>query len=834
MNVIAALITLLSGIALAAGGGWLVSLGGSIYYCVAGIVLIITALLLFRRRPSALVLYAAFLIGTAVWAFFESGYDWWPLASRLGFFLILGLILLLPGVARPLRSRLQSDRRMAANEASNSKAILAVMTVLIAVGALGSLANPTHDISGELPKGIVNAEPDMGNNNHTGDNDWHAYGRTGYGQRYSPLDQITPDNVSKLKLAWTYETGDVKGEGDTNEFTYQATPIKIGNTLYLCTPHNWAIALDADTGEKKWEYKADVVADGQRQHQTCRGVSYWAGDDGSAQTNAAGADATNTAATADSGAAASDMNTAVDNGTNTVAASNTTGASSPTGMCSTRLFLPTATAKLIALDPQTGEVCKDFADNGQLDLTHNMPFKQHGYYYSTSPPVVADGKVIVAGAVNDNYAIDSPSGVIRAYDVHTGKLLWNWDSGNPDDTAPFDTDNPEQVYSKSSPNSWSVASVDEKLGLVYFPMGNRTPDQLGRYRNEAEEKYATSVVALNLNNGQAQWVHQFIHHDLWDMDSPAQPSLVDINTSKGPVPSLVVPTKQGDIYVLDRRTGEAVIPVREVTAPQGTIEGEHSSPTQPESALNFKPEPLSERRMWGGTPFDQLWCRIQFKSLRYEGQYTPPSLQGTIVYPGNFGAFNWGGIAVDPKRQVMFGMPLQLAFVSQMVPRAELAKDAQLNVGEQGVNSNEGAPYAVNMHPFLSPLGVPCQQPPWGFVAGVDLRSGKIAWQHKNGTIRDLTPLPLPIKMGVPGIGGPMITGSGVVFMGAAVDDYIRAYDLTTGDVLWNARLPAGGQATPMTYLNSKNEQMVVIVAGGHGSIGTRLGDYVMAFKLPQ
>lgn len=826
MNAIAALLTLLSGLALAIGGGWLLSLGGSIYYVAAGIVLLITAFLLFRRRPSALVLYAAFLIGTAVWAFFESGYDWWPLATRLGFFLILGLILLLPGVARPRRSRLESDRRMAANEATNAKAVLAVITVLIAVGALGSIANPTHEVTGELPDAIVSAEPDMGNNASTGDNDWHAYGRTAYGQRYSPLNQITPDNVGKLKLAWTYQTGDIKGEGDTNEFTYQATPIKIGNTLYLCTPHNWVIALDADSGEKKWEYKADVVADGQRQHQTCRGVSYWPGD--------AGAPAAASAPGAENTAGASNNASAAAPAADTTAAAATAGAPDSTAACSSRLYLPTATAKLIALDPQTGKVCTDFADNGELDLTHNMPFKQHGYYYSTSPPVVADGKIIVAGAVNDNYDIHSPSGVIRAYDVRSGKLLWNWDSGNPDDTAPFDPNNPDQKYTESSPNSWSVGSADEKLGLVYFPMGNRTPDQLGRYRNEAEEKYSTSVVALNLKNGQVQWVHQFIHHDLWDMDSPAQPSLMDISTQQGIVPSLVVPTKQGDIFVLDRRTGEAVLPVREVKAPQGAIEGERTSPTQPESALNFKPEPLTEAKMWGGTPFDQLWCRIAFKSLRYEGQYTPPSLQGSIVYPGNFGAFNWGGIAVDPKRQVMFGMPLQLAFVSQMVPREELGKDVKMNVGEQGVNSNEGAPYAVNMHPFLSPLGVPCQQPPWGFVTGVDLRTGKIAWKHKNGTVRDLTPLPLPIKMGVPGIGGPMITGSGVVFMGAAVDNYLRAYNLTTGEVLWNARLPAGGQATPMTYLNSKNEQMVVLVAGGHGSVGTKLGDYVMAYKLAQ
>jgi quinoprotein glucose dehydrogenase len=558
------------------------------------------------------------------------------------------------------------------------------------------------------------------------------------------------------------------------------------------------IALNADSGEELWKYDAKVPAESQRQHQTCRGISYLP----------------------PSGIATSEANVAVK--------ADQPAENLPAQECDAQLFMPTSDARLLAVDPETGARCSNFADNGVLDLMHNMPFKQSGFYYSTSPPLVAGGMVVVSGAVNDNYAVESPSGVIRAYDVKTGELKWNWDSGNPEETAPI---GPDEVYATSSPNSWSVASADEALGLAYFPMGNRTPDQLGMYRSPAEEKYATSVVALSLETGQVAWVRQFIHHDLWDMDTPAQPVLLDLKTDKGLEPALVVPTKQGDVYVLNRATGEPIIPVTEQKAPQGTIPGDFASATQPSSALNFKPPTMTETDMWGATPLDQLYCRIRFKSLKYDGQYTPPSIQGTLVYPGNFGVFNWGSVAVDPNRGVMFGMPLYLAFTSTLVPK-DGADLGETNKGEQGLNENAGADYAVDMGPFLSPLGVPCQQPPWGYVAAADLATGKIAYKHRNGTVEDLSPIPLPIKMGVPGIGGPIITESGVVFMSAAVDNYLRAYNLNDGEQLWEARLPAGGQATPMTYLNSQGEQMVVQVAGGHGSIGTTIGDYVIAYKL--
>ncbi|MFP3455060.1 membrane-bound PQQ-dependent dehydrogenase, glucose/quinate/shikimate family [Psychrobacter sp. SIMBA_152] len=801
------------------GGAYLLSLGGSPYYLIAGVIILTTAFLLFKKHWSAYGLYALFIVATMAWALWESGFYWWALAPRVGFPLIFGLLMLLPWVSNKMRgpkTQVASHSTPTTNNAKKSPLYYWGLLVSVIVGALlsfGSLANNATDKLGELDLTAANDDEQnvssdetsanlgdpLSNGQQTPDGEWSAYGRTDYGQRYSPLDKINTDNVKDLELAWQIQTGDVKGPDDVGETTYQATPLKIGNGLYLCTPHNWVMALDADSGESLWTFDPKVEKNLQRQHQTCRGVSYYAGQ------------------------ATSPVQV------QKIAGNTFENASK---QCDAKIFIPTSDAKLYALDPNTGQRCQDFGDDGALDLMHNMPFNQAGYYYSTSPPVIAGDTIIVAGAVNDNYDVNSPSGVIRAYDVNTGELLWNWDSGDPDNTAPFDVNDPTQTYKTSSPNSWSVATADEELGLAYFPMGNRTPDQLGSYRNAAEEKYATSVVALDIETGEARWVQQFVHHDLWDMDTPAQPTLLDLDTADGVQPALVVPTKQGDVYVLNRATGEPIVPIKERPAPQGyLIAGEHAAPTQPYSGLSFEPEPLTEKDMWGASLVDQMMCRIEFNQLNYDGRYTPPSTNGSLVYPGNFGTFNWGGIAVDPENGVMFGMPTYLAFTSKLIPRDTLG-DAETNKGEQGVNANEGADYAVELGPFLSPLGVPCQQPPWGTIAGADLATGDIAYQRKNGTVQDLSPIPIKLELGVPGIGGPIITKGGVAFLSAATENNFRAYDLKNGDVLWNVRIPAGGQATPMTYLNSKGEQMVVLVAGGHGSVGTTIGDYVLAYKL--
>ncbi|ARM11512.1 MULTISPECIES: glucose/quinate/shikimate family membrane-bound PQQ-dependent dehydrogenase [Rhizobium] len=776
--VITSILFIIIGLALGGGGLWLVTLGGSVFYLFAGLMFLITAGLLLMRRAVALWVYAVLVVAALAWAIWEVGFDWWQLGPRGGMIILLGLWLLTPWIRRPLGFRSPTGITYSANPWP-----LAVPVVLAILVALYSMTADPHDLTGDLPKDQVAATPAFGGS--VPDGEWHQYGRTPFGQRYSPLDQITTENVASLKEAWRYQTGDVKRPEDISETTYQVTPLKVKDTLYLCTPHNWAIALDAKTGKEKWKYDANSGMNPNRQHQTCRGVTYYADPD--------------------------------------------VAAGQP---CAERVYLPTSDARLIALDAADGKLCTSFADQGVLHLETGMRFNPAGYYYSTSPPVAVAGKIIVGGAVNDNYSTEEQSGVIRAFDIKTGALIWNWDSGNPDVTTPLAEG---QTYTTNSPNSWSVFSVDEALGMVYIPLGNQVPDQLGINRSDNVEKFSSSIVALDIATGQLRWVRQTVHHDLWDMDVPAQPALIDLTKPDGTVvPALVGPTKQGDLYVLDRRSGEPIIPVKEIAAPGGAVSGDHTAPTQPISDLTFSPEPLKEKDMWGVSLFDQLACRIEFHRYRYEGRYTPPSLEGTIVYPGNFGTFNWGSVAVDPERQIMFGMPTYLAFTSRLVPAADIPPRGQDEKGsEQGLNRNDGAPYGVFMGPFLGPLQIPCQAPPWGYVAGVDLRTGKIAYMHKNGTVHDMTPLPLPFKVGVPGIGGPMLTKGGVAFLGAAVDNYLRAYDVTNGRELWSARLPAGGQATPMTYTTDDNKQYVVMVAGGHGSVGTKPGDYVIAYTLP-
>jgi quinoprotein glucose dehydrogenase len=502
---------------------------------------------------------------------------------------------------------------------------------------------------------------------------------------------------------------------------------------------------------------------------------------------------------------------------------------------------------LIALDAATGKPCPSFGESGHVNLWQGMPELQPGFYYSTSPPVVTRDLVIIGGNVSDNVSTREPSGVIRAFDVNTGRLVWNWDSGNPDVTTPLAEG---QHYTRNSPNSWSISSADEKLGLIYIPMGNQTPDQWGGNRTPEADRFSSSIVALDIATGQLRWVFQTVHHDLWDMDVGSQPSLIDLQTPGGVRQALITPTKRGDLYVLDRSTGEPIVPVTERPAPQGAAEGDWTSPTQPFSALTFLPEKLvAESDMWGATMFDQLLCRIQFRSLRYDGIFTPPSTQGSLVYPGNFGIFDWGGIAVDPVRQIAFTNPDFMAFVDRLVPRPAIGPEGKRESAQQpaggsdvqgtqetgGINPNYGAPFAVELKALLSPLGLPCQAPPWGYVAGVDLRSGKIAWMHKNGTIRDSSPVPMPFKMGVPSLGGPIMTAGGVAFLTSTLDYYARAYDVTTGRQLWEDRLPAGGQATPMSYWSDKSgRQFVVVVAGGHGSLGTKAGDAIIAYALPK
>ena len=842
---ILSIIVILLGLILAAGGIWLAALGGSWFYILFGLLLILSGGLLIARRAIGLTLFGVTILITLAWAIWEVGFDWWALTPRGSLVLVLGILLLLPPMVRAMR---RPDGARAGYDA-NSIVLAASIVVAAAVGIYSMFQEP-HDVDGAFQEAriAVTPAPQQGD---VPPGEWAAYGRTSFGQRYSPLDQITPENVSGLEVAWTYQTGEIRDEEDPGETTYEVTPLMVNNTLYICTPFSTVIALDPVSGQEKWRFDPGLQQPPTptTQHMTCRGVSYHQASPedlpaASAATEepAAGEEAQANQATANmdeitTQAAPVPQNIvtgqAEPNAPVPIVAREQPPASvTLSSQCMSRLFVPTSDGRLMTISAETGEICSGFGgEDGTVNLWANMPNVTPGSYYSTSPPVVTDRLVIVGGAVNDNEATTSPSGVIRAFEVYTGALVWNFDSKNPEATEPIP---PGETYSQNAPNSWSVASYDPNLGLVYFPMGNESPDQFGGNRGENTERYSSSVLALRADTGEVAWVFQAAHHDIWDYDVPAQPSLVDLTVNGEVVPALVQATKQGEIFVLNRATGEPILPVEERPVPQGAVEGDFTAPTQPHSAVSFAPPPLTEADMWGATPIDQLYCRIRFHQLDYEGQYTPPSLDGTIVYPGNFGTFNWGGVAVDPNRDILFAMPVYLAFEVKQVRRQDELSRVVTEEGEPIFNENFGAPYAAEMGPFYSPLSLPCQRPPWGYIAAVDLTTGETVYRRVNGTVRDLSPIPLPFKMGVPGIGGPIITAGGVAFLSGTLDYYVRAYNLQTGEEIWRARLPAGGQATPSTYMGEDGRQYLVVVAGGHGSTGTKAGDSIIAYALPQ
>ncbi|MCO6389470.1 PQQ-binding-like beta-propeller repeat protein [Aliihoeflea aestuarii] len=875
-RIILSAIILLIGISLAGQGAWLASLGGSWFYVIMGVGLIISAGLLWDRRPTGLSVYALTLLLTLGWALWESGFDWWALSARGSLLVALGVLLLLPPMVRAMHPPGLPQAVYGPNSATLAFALL--ISGLVAAGSIW-LEPRDQD-------GTFSAQQMAGlavNESTVDEGEWVAYGRTAAGQRYSPLTDINPQNVADLEVAWTYQTGEIRSGADPEETTYQVTPLVVQDMMYICTPFGTVIALDPVTGQERWRFDPQLQQPPTptTQHMTCRGVSYFDGTDlvavAEEQTEVAPAPPAT-----EGGEPAADADTATDEtaqepvvadevapaeerpalsnderlalsvesvtrqaagvAQNVVTGEAEAGAENPTvtreedgyvnqdAACLRRIFAPTSDGRLISLSAETGEICAGFGgEDGTINLWANMPNVTPGSTYTTSPPVVTSSVIIVGGAVNDNDSTTSPSGVIRGYDIWTGELVWNFDSKNPDATQPIAEG---ETYMENSPNMWSIASYDPDLDLVYLPMGNESPDQYGADRGEETERFSSSVTALNASTGEVAWVFQTVHHDLWDYDVPAQPALIDLTIDGETVPALVQPTKQGDIFVLNRETGEAVHAVAEEPAPQGALGDDWTAPTQPHSSVSFRPEALRESDMWGATPIDQAACRIAYRQMRYEGAFTPPSEEGTIVYPGNFGVFNWGSVAVDPERQLLFGMPVYLAFTTTMVPREDEETRVVTDEGGPVFNENFGAPYAAKMGPFLSPIGLPCQQPAWGYIAAVDLTSGETIYKRVNGTVRDLSPVPLPLKMGVPGIGGPIVTKGGVAFLSGTLDYFVRAYDLQTGVEIWQDRLPAGGQATPSTYRGADGNQYLVVVAGGHGSTGTRAGDYIIAYRL--
>lgn len=603
---------------------------------------------------------------------------------------------------------------------------------------------------------------------------WPVYGATNAGTRYSPAAQITPANVARLQPAWIFHTGiwqrlppdavaSVKEKA-----AFETTPVLDHGTLYLTTPVDEVIALDAASGQLRWRHQPKI-GHLDYSEMSSRGVALWQGEG--------------------------------------------------KGACSRRVFVGTLDGQLLALDALTGAPCEGFGNHGAVQLTAGVDLRDPGNYQLTSPPTIVGDRVIVGSSIGDNRAVSLERGIVRAYDARSGKLIWTWDP------IPWaGRQNPRT----GAANAWSILAADAAHDLVFVPTGSASPDYYGGERpgNDAD---ANSVVALRASTGREVWAFQLTHHDLWDYDVAAEPLLF---TWKDGTPAIAVTNKSGNVFVLNRLTGKPLVAVTERQVPQSDVPGEHTSPTQPFSAL----PPLAPQTAPSLTDIfalnasDRAACLAMVKGARSQGIYTPPSLQGSLAEPANIGGVNWGSAAYDPARHLYIADVNNLVAIARLIPRDQFMHERM--TGEQNRIYGEFAtqaqtPYGLFRTFWLARGKVPCNQPPWGTVTAIDLYRGKLAWQVPLGNL-------IPGQQtGSPNLGGPMVTAGGLVFTAAAMDDTLRAFDAASGKLVWSQPLPAGGQATPMSY-EIGGRQYIVIAAGGHGKLQTKLGDAVIAYALPE
>lgn len=621
------------------------------------------------------------------------------------------------------------------------------------------------------------------------DGGWPAYGGDAGGQRYSPLTQINPANVQQLKLAWTFRTGELgAGVRDWKRSAFEATPVLHEGVLYLTTSATDVVAVDAATGAMRWRHASGARRDKHYSDGVSRGVSLWVDE-----------------------------------------------AAGPGSPCRVRVFAPTLDARLLALDAADGQPCTGFGQHGALNLLDGVmgidaPDSEWRNYLVTSPPVVVDGLVITGSSIGDNRAVKSELGIVRAFDARSGALRWRWDPIPREPSNPVFSDWPAgSTATASAANAWAPLSVDAQRHLVFVPTGSASPDFFGGQR-QGDNRWANSLLALDSRTGELRWGRQLVHHDLWDYDLPAQPTLVDLQRKGKRVPAVIQATKMGWLFTLDRDSGEPLFAIEERPVPQGAAPGERPSATQPHPvappALS-RQGPVTADDAWGVAWFDKRACRNSIESYRSEGIFTPPSLQETLMQPGNAGGSNWGGVAFDPQRQLALANTMNLPFVVALVPRADFeAQRADPRYAGWEFARQTGTPYGMRRKAFMSPLGMPCVKPPWGQLTAVDMANGTIKWQIPLGQVPVLGKM-----LGMPGIGGPIVTASGLVFIAASFDDRLRAFSTDSGELLWQVKLPAGGQATPMTYAVA-GRQYLVIAAGGYKDASTR-GDYLLAYALP-
>jgi quinoprotein glucose dehydrogenase len=625
--------------------------------------------------------------------------------------------------------------------------------------------------------------------------DWHANGRDAFGTRYSPADVITRSNVSGLELAWTYRTGEAEPDFATRQpASFQATPLVHEGVMYIGTPLGRVMALDAGTGREQWVFDPQIRRDIGYGDFANRGVSLYVDEHA-----ALGA------------------------------------------RCRLTIFIANAQSELVAIDGRDGTRCPDFGANGAIDLTVDLripPFELQAYSM-TSPPVVVNDVVITGSSVADNSRPTLPSGEVRAFDARTGELRWSWDPVPQDPRDPaYGEWRGELAHGTGGANAWSVLAADAERDLVFVPTGSAAPDYYGALRL-GDNRYANTITALRVSTGEVVWSFQTVHHDLWDYDNASPPALVTLVRDGVDVPAVLQTTKTGMLFVLHRETGEPLFPVEERRVPASRIPGEEASPTQPfTSGIEpLSPHTLSLDDVWGASDEDRAWCRANIESLRNEGIFTPPDTQGTLVIPSNVGGAHWGGLAWDPERRIAVIPVNRIASEVQLIARdsidlnAARAESERLGLGYE-YNEMRGTPYVMRRRILLSPSGLPCSPPPFGSLVAVSLDTGEHLWNVPLGSIEGLVPegTPVPPEWGSINLGGPIATAGGVVFIAAALDRALKAYDIETGRELWRGSLPESGRATPMTYQLASGEQFVAIAVGGGGPFGN--GDHVMVFRL--